>query len=109
MEESKTVADQIRNLLDPVSPDKLETTYHRIFLSLEKTGVLDGFRSHTHHLLIAMDGTEYFSSQNIHCEKCSQRTLKNEKTNYFHSVITPVIVQAGNEHVISLEPEFIVP
>ena len=101
--------NQIRNLLDPVSPDKLETTYHRIFLSLEKTGVLDGFRSHTHHLLIAMDGTEYFSSQNIHCEKCSQRTLKNEKTNYFHSVITPVIVQAGNEHVISLEPEFIVP
>ncbi len=33
----------------------------------------------------------------------------NGQTNYYHSVITPVIVQADNEHVISLEPEFIMP
>ena len=53
--------------------------------------------------------TEYFSSKKIHCEQCSQRTLKNGESNYFHSVLTPVIVQPGNEHVISLEPEFITP
>jgi hypothetical protein len=35
--------------------------------------------------------------------------LANGKTNYFHTVLTPVIVQAGNENVISLEPEFIRP
>ncbi len=35
--------------------------------------------------------------------------LKNGETNYFHSVLTPVVVQPGNEHVITLEPEFIVP
>ena len=35
--------------------------------------------------------------------------LSNGKTNYFHSALTPVIVQPGNETVISLEPEFIVP
>ena len=35
--------------------------------------------------------------------------MKNGETNYFHSVLTPVIVQSGNEHVISLEPEYIVP
>ncbi len=101
--------NQIRNLLDPVSPENIEPTYQRIFLSLEKAGEIEKFRSYANHLLIAMDGTEYFSSQNIHCEKCNHRTLNNGKTSYFHSVITPVIVQAGNEHVISLEPEFIVP
>lgn len=101
--------NQIRNLLDAVSPENLDPTFQRIFLSLERTGVLDGFRSYGHHLLIAIDGTEYFSSQNIHCGNCNQRTLKNGKINYFHSVITPVIVQAENEHVISLEPEYIVP
>jgi hypothetical protein len=101
--------NQIRNLLDPISPENLEPTYQGIFLSLERTGVLEGFRSYADHLLIAIDGTEYFSSQNIHCENCSHRTLQNGKINYFHSVITPVIVQAKNEHVISLEPEFIVP
>ncbi len=56
-----------------------------------------------------MDGTEYFSSQKIHCENCNQRELNNGQTHYFHSALTPVIVQPGNAHVISLEPEFIVP
>ena len=58
---------------------------------------------------MVIDGTEYFSSQKIHCELCNQRVLKNGKTNYYHSALTPVIVQSGNEHVISLEPEFITP
>ncbi len=52
---------------------------------------------------------EYFSSKAIQCEHCNHRELSNGKTNYFHSVFTPVMVQPGNETVISLEPEFIVP
>ena len=100
---------QIRSLLDPVSPQHVEPQYRRVFEKLEAGKVLDPFRSHGHSLLVALDGTEYFSSQKIHCPNCSHRQLANGKTNYYHSVITPVIVQAGNEHVISLEPEFIVP
>jgi len=100
---------QIRNLLDPVSPKNLNPIYRQVFARLEAGGVLEAFRSHAKSLLVAMDGTEYFSSQKIHCPSCSHRELSNGKTNYYHSVITPVIVQADNEHVISLEPEFIVP
>ena len=70
---------------------------------------METFRPHARSPLIALDGTEYFSSKKIHCENCSQRQLKNGRTNYYHSVITPVIVQSGNEYVLSLEPEFIVP
>jgi DNA-directed RNA polymerase subunit RPC12/RpoP len=99
----------IRSLLDPVSPKLLSGLYRLIFARLEAAGILEPFRSHARSLLIALDGTEYFSSQKIHCPNCSHRELLNGKTNYYHSVITPVIVQANNEHVISLEPEFIVP
>lgn len=101
--------NQIRNLLDTVSPKHLEGVYRQIFLGLEKTGLLEKRRSFANQLLAAMDGTEYFSSKEIHCDNCSHRELKNGKTNYFHSVLTPVLVQPGNEYVISLEPEFIVP
>jgi hypothetical protein len=101
--------NQIRNLLDPVDPEQIEASYQRIFLSLEKTNLFDKFRSFDGRILIAMDGTDYYSSTKIYCKKCSQRTLKNGEINYHHSVITPVIVQAENERVISLEPEFIVP
>lgn len=101
--------NQIRGLLDPVMPKLLTPMYRIIFQRLEQTGLLDQMQSHANSLLIAMDGTEYFSSQKIHCQNCSHRELANGKTNYFHRVLTPVIVQAGNENVISLEPEFITP
>jgi hypothetical protein len=35
--------------------------------------------------------------------------LRDGKVQYFHSVLTPVLVQPGNARVIALEPEFIVP
>lgn len=99
----------IRSLLDPVEPKYLFPIYRMVFERLEAGGLLEAFRAHAGSLLVALDGTEYFSSQKVHCEQCSHRQLANGKTNYYHSVITPVIVQAGHEHVLSLEPEFIVP
>ena len=101
--------NQIRSLLDPISPSHLGVYYRQIFRDLERVGVLKELQSFSNMLLVAIDGTEYFSSKKIDCEQCSQRILKNGETNYFHSVLTPVIVQPGNEHVISLEPEFIIP
>ena len=101
--------NQIRNLLDAVNPDHLQSVYRQTFLALEQTEVLKSWRSYANQLLVAIDGTEYFSSKNIHCENCNHRELSNGKINYFHSALTPVIVQPGNEHVISLEPEFIIP
>jgi hypothetical protein len=101
--------NQIRSLLDPVAPSYVTSVFRDTFHRLDKTGVLKGFRSHAHCLLVALDGTQYFSSQKIHCDNCSCRELNNGMINYFHSVLTPVIVQSGNEHVIALEPEYITP
>ena len=101
--------NQIRSLLDGVEPSYVRPVFRSVFERLAQAGVLQKFRSHANCLLVAMDGTEYFSSKKIHCAQCSQRELNNGQTNYFHSVLTPVIVQPGNEQVIALEPEFIVP
>ncbi len=101
--------NQIRNLLDPISPTYLERSYRHTFQALERTQVLKNYRSFANQFLVALDGTEYFSSKKVQCEQCSHRILKNGETNYFHSVLTPVLVQPGNAHVISLEPEYIVP
>jgi hypothetical protein len=101
--------NQIRNLLDPVSPEYVQPIYRQTFQALEQTDILKSRRSFANQLLVAIDGTEYFSSTNIHCDNCNHRELRNGETNYFHSVLTPVIVQPGNASVISLEPEFIIP
>jgi hypothetical protein len=80
-----------------------------VFEILKQTNQLDKYKSINDNLLIPLDGTGYFSSNTIHCNKCSIKQHKNGTTSYSHSVITPVIVSPNHNNVISLEPEFIVP
>ncbi|MEM6716801.1 MAG: ISNCY family transposase, partial [Cyanobacteria bacterium P01_C01_bin.147] len=84
--------NQIRNLLDAVKPEHVFPVFEDILQVLDHQGQLSPFRSVAETLLIALDGTEYFSSRQIHCSACSTRTLKSGETHYFHSVVTPVIV-----------------
>jgi hypothetical protein len=101
--------NQIRNLLDGVEPEQVFPVFEEILQGLDELGQLDGFRSVSDTLLVAMDGTEYFSSTQICCPQCSTRTLKSGDTHYFHSVVTPVIVCPGQPQVIPLVPEFVRP
>ena len=101
--------NQIRQLLDPIVSGYLFPMFRWIFNELEATGHLDAFRTFDDNLLIAFDGTQYFSSKKIHCPNCSRKTASSGVTTYSHSAITPVIVAPGNSRVIALEPEFITP
>lgn len=101
--------NQIRSLLDATPPATLKPVYAFLFDALEQAGVVDSFRSVNGTLLLALDGTEYFSSQAIHCEYCSTRRHANGQTTYGHSALTPVLVQPGGDKVIALAPEFVTP
>ena len=100
---------QIRNLLDSVSPDTLTPLMGSIGDELFQAGHLDAFRSVNDTLLIAFDGTDFFSSQKISCPCCSKAELKNGNTLYRHIAVTPVLVAPGQSNVIALAPEFVKP
>lgn len=102
-------SNQIRNLLDPVAPDHLYPLLAQTGQQLQANGYLEAYRSIKGHLLIALDGTDTFSSEKIHCPCCSQQTLKNGHFLYRHTVVTPVIVAPGQPKVIPLPPEFVQP
>ena len=101
--------NQIRNLLDGVPADTLRPLYRSIFKGLQEIGKLKDFEVLGGTTLVALDGTEYFNSQKIHCGCCSSKTLKNGRVQYSHSVVTPVIVSPNQDAVIPLPPEFIRP
>jgi hypothetical protein len=106
----KTPSDnQIRNLLDPVPPQQVYPLMTEIAQGLHELGCLDQFRVLNNQLLIAMDGTDVFSSEKICCKNCSTQQLKNGKTLHRHIVITPVIVAPGQARVVPLPPEFVTP
>lgn len=100
---------QIRNLLDPVPPQELYPMFRTIFEELAENGEMAQFRAFNDSLLVALDGTQYFSSQKIHCSQCSQQPLNNGQTLYSHKVVTAVVVNPHLSHVLPLEPEFIGP
>jgi hypothetical protein len=101
--------NHIRNLLDPTPPTAVEPMYAYLFNVLEQAGVVDAQRSVGQTLLLALDGTEYFSSTNIRCEHCSRRRHANGTVRYVHTALTPVLVKPGNDRVVALAPEFVQP
>ncbi|MBQ6349725.1 MAG: ISNCY family transposase [Methanobrevibacter sp.] len=102
---------QIRKQLDEVPPEEIFTIWKDIYQLLSRKGLMKLFRGYNDNLLIAVDGTEFFSSEKVHCPHCSYRRMKDGNTRYFHSVIAPALVQPGmkKNKVIAMEPEFIEP
>jgi hypothetical protein len=97
---------QIRNVLDTIPPEALYPIFDGITTLMEKDGLLDDFRCIKNDLLLVLDGTQYFSSDKIHCPKCSTK-VKNGKTKYSHSVITPAFVTPSYRKALAIAPEFI--
>jgi hypothetical protein len=100
--------NQIRTLLDPIAPSHFDPIFLEVFKRLEHH-LCDSFRVLGDQLLVALDGTTYFSSQALHCHNCLTRRLSNGQTLYYHPAITPVVVCPRRSQVIALPPEYIMP
>ena len=84
----KTPTDNhIRTMLDPVPPETLFPMFDATLAALENGGGLAAFRRLGDHVLIALDGTEYFCSQKLSCPNCSTRLRANGKTEHFHAMV----------------------
>lgn len=102
--------NQIRDMLDPAEPELLHPVFAEPLTILESVkGGFDPFQRLGGHVLIALDGTEYFSSKKIHCHNCSTRQRGKGEKEYFHTMLGATLVAPGHDKVIPLEPEFIAP
>jgi hypothetical protein len=101
--------NHIRTHLDAVDPQLLGSVFQQTSEYLITEKVLEKFRSLGNTLLVAMDGTGYFGSENIHCDQCSVAHHKDGRTAYSHSVLLAAVVAPKMRHVIPLQPEFIHP
>ncbi len=100
---------QMREILDPISPDSLRLMFRDVFRKLQRGKALESFVFHENCYLLSIDGTEYFSSKKIHCDTCLQR--KNKKTGeitYYHQMLGAVLVHPDRKQVIPLAPEPII-
>ena len=97
----------IRTMLDSVEASYLHPVFDNIFERLNDSGLLERFRSFNNDLLIVLDGTQYFSSDRIHCDSCLQKKHQSGKLTYHHNVLVSALVTPNSTKALVLTPEFI--
>ena len=104
--------NHIRNKLDGISSDMLQTLFDKIYTQLLKKNTIEQYTYFDNKtLLVLLDGTYYHSSEKIHCEHCQRRkkidVKDNESVQYYHSAITPIIAKPKINTILPLLPEMI--
>jgi len=99
---------QMRAILDPLSPKVLRPVFKSVFRQWQRGKALEPMTFLDGHYLLALDGTEYFSSKTIHCASCLHKVHRNGSITYFHQLLGAAIIHPDLRAVIPLMPEPIV-
>ena len=99
---------QMREILDPVSPESVRPLFKSVFGQLQRGKALESMRFLEDYYLLALDGTEYFSSKTIHCASCLHKVHRNGSITYYHQMLGAALVHPDQRTVIPLMPEPIV-
>jgi hypothetical protein len=98
----------MREMLDPVEPESLRPLFTDIFRALQRGKALEEMVFVEGHYLLALDGTGYFSSQQIHCASCLEMHHRNGTVTYHHQMLSAALVHPDKREVIPLMPEPII-
>ena len=98
----------MRGILDPVQPESLRPLFKRVFGALQRGKALEEMVFVEGHYLLALDGTGYFSSQQIPCESCLETHHRNGTVTYRHQMLGAALVHPDQRAVIPLMPEPII-
>lgn len=108
---SKIPSDNgLRNILDPVRPDFLLPSFQSLMHEIDKNGLMNQYKYLKEHLLISIDATGQFSSNEISCPQCMVKNRKKEgKTyqEYYHQLLSGCIVHPDYKAVFPVFGEAI--
>ena len=97
---------QMREIVDPVAPDDLSPIYRDIFRQLQRGNALKRFVFIEGCYLLSVDGTQYFSSNKIHCPSCLESTnATTGEVTYSHQMLAAALVHPDLSEVIPVFPE----
>ena len=95
----------MRETLDLFDDEQLRPVFRNLFTRLQRDGGLQELCFLKGYYLLALDGTEYFSSHQIHCPQCCEKHHADGTVTYHHQLLGAAIVCPGHKEVIPLMPE----
>ena len=97
--------NQMKDIIDEVSPEDWSVIYKEYFSRLQRGKHLKQYEFINGYYVCSIDATQYFSSNNIHCDQCLIREHKNGEITYSHQALQAAIVHPDIRQVIPLMPE----
>lgn len=94
----------MRKELDEVDPRSIRGAFLSIFHEVQRGKLLERFKF-LGTFLIAVDGSEVFNSEDVHCDNCCQRHHKDGRITYYHQILAAAIVNPNMRQVIPFCPE----
>jgi hypothetical protein len=95
---------QLRDVLDQIPPTELGDIFSDFLHRLQRGKHLVNYQFMGDKYLVSIDGSQYFSSENIHCPHCLVTESKGQPR-YHHQILQSVIVHPDMRQVIPLAPE----
>ena len=96
---------QLRDVLDPLPTDILEKIFPDYLNQLQRGKHLQNYQFINGMYLMPLDGSEYFSSNKIHCPGCLTKESSKGNVRYHHQILQAVIVHPDIKQVLPLAPE----
>jgi hypothetical protein len=94
----------MREQLDAIEPSKIRSAFLDVFHALQRSKLLDEYKFFDGYIL-AIDGTEVFESNKVHCSNCCEKEHHDGTKTYHHQILTAAIVHPDKRQVIPLCPE----
>lgn len=103
---SHTPSDtQMREILDKVFPEELQTAFDVVLTKAQRGKVLEGYKFLDRGYLLSVDGTGYFDSSEVRCESCCVKEKKDGTFRYYHQFLPAVLVHPEQKQVFPIRAE----
>jgi len=99
---------QMREILDPVDPQRLRPLFSDIFRQLQRGKALEPMAYFEGCYLLSVDGIGSFSSEKLSSTSCMVKKSRSGKVTYYQQVLGAAIVHPDFKEVIPLAPEMII-
>ncbi len=96
---------QMGGVLDEVDPEHLMPLFDDFFRPLQRGKHLEQYQVLDGRYIVAIDGSQYFTSEKISCPGCLIREDKKGTVRYSHQIVQAAIVKPTMRQVIPLAPE----
>jgi hypothetical protein len=95
----------LRETLDAIPTSTIHPAFSILLKHLQRGKQLVPYTLESGHHLIALDGSQYFSSEKIHCPACLTYKGKRGPLRYSHQILQAVMLNPHMRQVLALAPE----